>query len=116
MKMKSVPIIWQTLTELIKNENLYNDVKEEINIILDTLKPLEKPNPVRVEGTLSYFLLIWLEILFKFQKILVKSSSELICEWDQILTKNRFTNKFCLYQSKLSKNMIVVIGENNNRI
>ena len=48
--MKGVSLIGQTLNELIKNEDLFIDVKEEVTIILETLKPLDKPNPVRAEG------------------------------------------------------------------
>lgn len=46
--MKRISIVWQTLNDLMKDENLYVDVREEIAIILDTLKPLEKPSPLRV--------------------------------------------------------------------
>ena len=49
--MKALTFIGKTLNELIKNEELFVDVREEVTIILDTLKPLDKPNSVRVEGS-----------------------------------------------------------------
>ena len=48
--MKGMSFIGKTLSELIKKDDLFIDVREEITIILETLKPLEKPNPVIVEG------------------------------------------------------------------
>ncbi len=53
--MKGMAFIGKTLSELIKNEDLFVDVREEVTIILETLKPLDKPNPVRVEGVLIFF-------------------------------------------------------------
>jgi hypothetical protein len=50
IKMKGMSFIGKTLSDLIKQEDLFVDVREEITIILETLKPLEKPNPVIVEG------------------------------------------------------------------
>lgn len=51
--MKNIPHVWRTLTDLAKCQDLYIDVKEEVTTILDTLKPLEKPNKVRVTGNSS---------------------------------------------------------------
>lgn len=48
--MKGMPFIGKTLNDLIKQDDLFVDVREEITIILETLKPLDKPNPVIVEG------------------------------------------------------------------
>ena len=53
--MKGMAFIGKTLSELIKNEDLFVDVREEVTIILETLKPLDKPNPVRVEGMLIFY-------------------------------------------------------------
>ena len=50
LKMKNVDVIWETLNKLNSNKDLFTEVKEEINTILDTLKPLEKPSPVRAVG------------------------------------------------------------------
>lgn len=52
VKMKSCGFIWQTLRNLLGNPNLYSDVKEEIESTLETLKPLEKPSPIKVFGKL----------------------------------------------------------------
>lgn len=52
LKMKKNNQVWSTLNELIKRDDLYDDVKEEITFVLDTLKPLPKPNPIRVNGKL----------------------------------------------------------------
>lgn len=50
LRMKKNNQVWNTLSELIKRENLYDDVKEEITLVLDTLKPLPKPGSIRVTG------------------------------------------------------------------
>lgn len=55
IKMKAIPNLWQRINELYSNIDLSFDVREELGIILDTLKPLEKPEPVRVEGKLSKY-------------------------------------------------------------
>jgi hypothetical protein len=60
IKMKGMTFIGKTLSELIKNEDLFVDVREEVTIILETLKPLDKPNPVRVEGMIILILLLYL--------------------------------------------------------
>jgi hypothetical protein len=48
--MKKLDLVWQTLNDLIKNEELYIDVREEIASIIDILKPLDKPNQLRATG------------------------------------------------------------------
>jgi hypothetical protein len=50
IKMKRVGLVWDTLNDLNKSENLYSDVREEIIIIIDTLKPLPNPGHIRASG------------------------------------------------------------------
>jgi hypothetical protein len=56
IKMKAIPTLWQRIYELHSDIDLSFDVREELSIILDTLKPLEKPEPVKVEGKLNLYL------------------------------------------------------------
>lgn len=50
LTMKSSAIVWETLNSVIKSEELYVDVKDEIVLTLEALKPLEKPSVVKLEG------------------------------------------------------------------
>lgn len=50
VKMKKINLVWKTLSELMKRPDLYEDVKEEITFVLETLKPLPKPNSIRATG------------------------------------------------------------------
>lgn len=76
-RMKRVSLVWTTLNDLMKRNDLLDDVKEEVVFILDTLKPLPKPNPVRVT---------------------VKSSTEVLCEWDSISFKNKLNPIYTLFK------------------
>ena len=53
IKMKAAPLFWQRIFELNNHIDLSFDVREELGIILDTLKPLEKPYSVKAEGLLE---------------------------------------------------------------
>lgn len=83
LKLKSTSIIEDTLNDLVKIEDLYADVKEEIVLTLDALKPLEKPSLVRVE---------------------VKSCHEILCKWDEVKLKNNFLINYLLYKGILRSN------------
>jgi hypothetical protein len=50
LKMKRINLVWDTLNELMKREDLFDDVKDEITFILDVLRPLPKPNAIRTTG------------------------------------------------------------------
>lgn len=50
VKMKAIPNLVETLNSVLNNKQLYDDVKEEINVLLNNLKPLEKPEPVKAKG------------------------------------------------------------------
>lgn len=76
-KMKTMTIITQTLNELMQNEDLYIDVREEITTILDTLKPLDKPEPIKAE---------------------VKGPTEIVCEWSAYSVKNKITIRYLLFK------------------
>ena len=49
--MKNNSMVTETLDTLIKNKELFEDVREEIELTLDALKPLVRPGAVRIEGT-----------------------------------------------------------------
>jgi hypothetical protein len=84
MKMRSDDKIKNSMKELLKNEDLYTDVREEVNVILENLKPLEKPGPVRCK---------------------VNGSYEVFCEWEtfnnslikQTVKYILFKSKFCVF-------------------
>ncbi len=50
IKMKNIEQIWSTLSELNKSKKVFSEVKEEIGTILDSLKPLEKSEPIKATG------------------------------------------------------------------
>jgi hypothetical protein len=77
--MKSIPNLWETLNKLNHKEDVCDDVKEEVTLILSSLKPVDKPNPVRLE---------------------VKGSNEIFCEWDRIDLKNKFQVKYLLFKGE----------------
>ncbi len=54
MKMKNNENIWETLNDLNNSTDILSEVKEEINTILDSLKPLNKPVPVKATGIIIH--------------------------------------------------------------
>jgi hypothetical protein len=50
IKLRSFDVVENTLKSLNQNENLFSDVKEEVEVALDLLKRLEKPNPPQIES------------------------------------------------------------------
>ncbi len=50
IKLRSLDVVENTLKSLNENENLFSDVKEEVEVALDLLKRLEKPNPPQIES------------------------------------------------------------------
>ena len=50
IKLRSLNIVEYTLKSLLENQNLFSDVKEEVEVALDLLKRLEKPNPPKIES------------------------------------------------------------------
>ncbi len=50
IRMKNIEQIWTTLSELNKSKKVFSEVKEEIGTILDSLKPLEKSEPIKATG------------------------------------------------------------------
>ncbi len=75
VRMKKIRLVWTTLNGLIKRDDLFEDVREEVVFILDILKPLSKPNPIRAT---------------------VKSSTEILCEWDPVELKNKLNPSYTL--------------------
>lgn len=55
--MKNIESLWKTISDISKKNDLNNDVREEINIILETLKPIEKPEMLNVTG--KNLLIFW---------------------------------------------------------
>lgn len=55
IKMKNIDTIWNTLTDLNKSKKVFSEVKEEIGTILDSLKPLDKAEPIKATGKIVYF-------------------------------------------------------------
>ncbi len=43
-------MVTETLHSLLEKKDLFEDVKEEIELTLDALKPLVRPSAVRLEG------------------------------------------------------------------
>ena len=80
VRMKGLSFIWQTLKHLLSNPNLYSDVKEELESTLETLKPLEKPSPIRV---------------------LALTPTEVQCEWNEVKLKNKLKVHYLVCKSKL---------------
>ncbi len=50
--MKNTSMVTETLRSLLKKEDLFEDVREEIELTLDALRPLVRPSAVRLEGLL----------------------------------------------------------------
>ncbi|CAF0722557.1 unnamed protein product [Brachionus calyciflorus] len=79
VKMKNAELVWQTLNELLKKKDLYVDVREEINMILDTLKPIEKP---------------------ELTAVTVSGPSSVRCEWKLLKTKSKLTINYHLFKNQ----------------
>jgi predicted KAP-like P-loop ATPase len=77
---------------MAKSNDLFNDVKDEINLILESIKPLEKPPPVNVQ---------------------VLGPTQVFCEWKEVLLKSKLQVEYLLYQGfnifkhSTSKNFLI---------
>lgn len=56
IKMKNIDSIWNTLTDLNKSKKVFTEVKDEIGTILDSLKPLERSEPIKATGKTLFML------------------------------------------------------------
>ena len=71
--------MWETLNKLNQNEEVCDDVKEEVVLILSSLKPIDKANPVRLE---------------------VRGSNQIYCEWDRVELKSKFQVRYLLFKGE----------------
>lgn len=85
LSMKRQGLVWDTLNTLMKRNDLYEDVKEEVSFILDTLKPLPKPNQLRAT---------------------VKSSTQVLCEWEPVNLKSKLSLNYVLFRGISIHNVI----------
>jgi hypothetical protein len=53
-KMKNSENVSNTLDEMLSKEELFADVRDELTIIVNNLKPIERPQQVRVKGKLLF--------------------------------------------------------------
>lgn len=70
LKLKKNESLWKTVNDVSKKKDLNNDVKEELNIILETFKPIEKPEILSVTG--KPFLNFLINYLKNFNWIFLK--------------------------------------------
>lgn len=56
LKLKKNETLWKTVNDISKKKDLNNDVKEEINIILENFKPIEKPEILSVTGKAFFYI------------------------------------------------------------
>ncbi len=54
VKLKSINEIELAIKELLEKGNVFSDVREEIDFIIELLKPLDKPNAPIVERILRF--------------------------------------------------------------
>ena len=47
--MKNIDLVWETLKNVMQKD-LFDDVKEEIILTIEALKPIENPKPIKLEG------------------------------------------------------------------
>lgn len=62
--MKNVGSLWKTINDVSKRKDLNNDVREEINIILETFKPIEKPEILIAKGKILFLFRLNFKIFF----------------------------------------------------
>jgi hypothetical protein len=71
-KMKSSDNVSDTLNEMLNKEELLADVRDELNMIINNLKPIEKPKPVRLKGSFFSYARIRLKCNYFSNCILLK--------------------------------------------
>ncbi|RNA10445.1 hypothetical protein BpHYR1_001734 [Brachionus plicatilis] len=79
IKMKNIESLWKTISDISKKNDLNNDVREEINIILETLKPIEKPEMLNVT---------------------VLGPNSVRCEWKPLNCKAQLTIEYFLFKNE----------------
>lgn len=79
IKLKKFKNLEKTLRTISNDSNICSDVKTEVDLILDLLKPLEKPNP---------------------PKVLIEDSGVLL-QWEPLVLKSKFQIQYAIYTGML---------------
>jgi hypothetical protein len=89
IKLRKFKNLDKALKAIFNNSNVCSDVKTEVDLILDLLKPLDKPNPPKI----------------------ILQDSEVLLQWDPLILKNKFQVQYAIYNGikYLNKSQVLKI-------